>query len=104
MPEGQYTQAAREKLVKEVTEAMMQADGGTFEDVAPRVWVNATEVPDGGWGSRGVIRRGARDPGVHRLASMSERLARSGLRRRRRVEALELLEGALDAVRQGTVG
>ena len=27
-----------------------------YEDVAPHVWVFPTEIPDGQWGSRGVIR------------------------------------------------
>jgi hypothetical protein len=56
-PEGQYSDVSRKALVKEVTEAVVRAEGGTFEDVAPRVWVFPTEIPDGQWGSRGVIRR-----------------------------------------------
>jgi phenylpyruvate tautomerase PptA (4-oxalocrotonate tautomerase family) len=101
VPEGQYTQAARESLVKEVTAAVVRADGGKYEDVAPRVWVFPTEIPDGQWGSRGVIRRvpeiQAFIAGEHERKVGEERLAR-----RRRVKALELLEGALDAVRKGT--
>jgi phenylpyruvate tautomerase PptA (4-oxalocrotonate tautomerase family) len=101
VPEGQYTQPAREQLVKEVTEAVVRADGGKFGDVAPRVWVFPTEIPDGQWGSRGVIRRvpeiQAFIAGEHERKVGEERLAR-----RRRVKALELLEGALDAVRKGT--
>jgi phenylpyruvate tautomerase PptA (4-oxalocrotonate tautomerase family) len=100
VPEGQYTQAAREKLVKEVTEAVVRADGGKFEEIAPQVWVFPTEIPDGEWGSRGVIRRvpeiQAFIAGEHERKVGEERLAR-----RRRVKALELLEGALDAVRGG---
>jgi phenylpyruvate tautomerase PptA (4-oxalocrotonate tautomerase family) len=101
VPEGQYTQAAREKLVKEVTDAVVRADGGKFEDVAPQVWVFPTEIPDGEWGSRGVIRRvpeiQAFIAGEHERKVGEERLAR-----RRRVKALELLAGALDAARKGT--
>ena len=44
-------------LVKDVTTAVVRAEGGSFEDVAPRVWVFPTEIPDGQWGGRGVIRR-----------------------------------------------
>jgi phenylpyruvate tautomerase PptA (4-oxalocrotonate tautomerase family) len=101
VPEGQYTQASRETLVKEVTQAVVRAEGGKFEDVAPRVWVFPTEIPDGQWGSRGGIRRvpeiQAFIAGEHERKVGEERLAR-----RRRVKALELLEGALDAVRKGT--
>ncbi|MBX9645622.1 MAG: Tautomerase enzyme [Xanthobacteraceae bacterium] len=100
VPEGQYTDASRKSLVKEVTDAVVRADGGKYEEVAPRVWVFPTEVPDGQWGSRGVIRPlpdiQAFIAGEHERKVGEERLAR-----RRRVKALELLEGALDAVRKG---
>ncbi|PAY10720.1 Tautomerase enzyme [Bradyrhizobium sp. UFLA03-84] len=100
VPEGQYTEASRAALVKDVTAAVVRAAGGSFEDVAPQVWVFPTEIPDGQWGSRGVIRplpdiqafiagEHEREVGVQRLA------------RRRRVKALELLAGALDAARKG---
>lgn len=100
VPEGQYTDEARGTLVKEVTEAVVRAEGGTFEDVAPRVWIFPTEVPDGNWGGRGVIRRlpdiQAFIAGEHERAIGEERLAR-----RRRDKALAIFEGALDAVRRG---
>jgi len=100
VPEGQYTDARRKALVKDVTDAVVRADGGKYEDVAPRVWVFPSEIPDGQWGSRGVIRRlpeiQAFIAGEHERKVGEERLAR-----RRRVKALELLEGALDAARGG---
>ena len=100
MPEGQYTDEARKSLVKEVTEAVVRADGGKYEDVASRVWVFPTEIPDGQWGGRGVIRPlpdiQAFLAGEHERSVGVERLAR-----RRREKALETLEGALDAARQG---
>jgi phenylpyruvate tautomerase PptA (4-oxalocrotonate tautomerase family) len=99
VPEGQYTDASRKTLVKEVTEAVVRADGGKYEDVAPRVWVFPTEIPDGQWGSRGVIRRvpeiQAFIAGEHERKVGEERLAK-----RRRAKAIELLEGALDAARR----
>jgi phenylpyruvate tautomerase PptA (4-oxalocrotonate tautomerase family) len=102
VPEGQYTEASRKALVRDVTAAVVRADGGTFEDVAPRVWVFPTEIPDGQWGSRGVIRPlpdiQAFIAGEHERQVGVERLAR-----RRRVKALALLEGALDAARNGAV-
>ncbi len=100
VPEGQYNDEARKMLVKEVTEAVARAEGGKFADVAPRVWVFPTEIPDGQWGSRGVIRPlpdiQAFIAGEHERKVGEERLAR-----RRRVKALAMLEGALDAVRNG---
>ncbi|WP_342713211.1 Tautomerase enzyme [Bradyrhizobium sp. B124] len=100
VPEGQYTEASRAALVKDVTAAVVRADGGSYEDVAPQVWVFPTEIPDGQWGSRGVIRLlpdiQAFIAGEHERKVGEERLAR-----RRRVKALELLAGALDAARNG---
>jgi len=101
VPEGQYTDTIRKALVKDVTAAVVRADGREYEDVAKHVWVFPTEIPDGQWGSRGMIRplpdiqafiagEQERSVGVERLA------------RRRRVKALELLEGALNAARNGT--
>jgi phenylpyruvate tautomerase PptA (4-oxalocrotonate tautomerase family) len=100
VPEGQYTQAAREALVKDVTDAVVRAEGGSFEDVASRVWVFPSEIEDGSWGGRGFI---PRLPDIQAfLAGEHERdLGKARLARRRRVKALALLEGALDAMRNG---
>ena len=100
VPEGQYTDAIRKALVKAVTDAVVRADGGKYEDVAPRVWVFPTEIPDGQWGGRGVIRS---LPDIQAfIAGEDERqVGEERLARRRRVKAVELLEGALDAVRKG---
>lgn len=106
VPEGQYTDATREALVKDVTEAVVRADGGKYEDIAPHVWVFPTEVPDGQWGGRGVIRR---LPEIQAMLGAGEggqrdhhKVGQERLARRRRGKALALLEGALDAVRKGT--
>ena len=101
VPEGQYTDATRKALVRDVTDAVVRADGGKFEDVAPRVLVFPTEIPDGQWGSRGRI---IPLPDIQAfIAGEHEReVGLERLKRRRRVKALELLEGALDAARTGT--
>lgn len=109
VPEGQYTDAARASLVKEVTDAVVRADGGKFADVAPRVWVFPTEVPDGQWGGRGGIRRladihemlasGEND---HKVGRDDRKVAEERLARQRRANALQMLEGALDAARKGS--
>lgn len=98
VPEGQYSDESRQMLVKEITEAMARAEGGKFEEVAPRVWVFPTEVPDGQWGGRGDIRRlpdiQALIAGEHERKVGEERLAR-----RRREKVQEILEGAVDILR-----
>jgi phenylpyruvate tautomerase PptA (4-oxalocrotonate tautomerase family) len=101
VPEGQYTDASRRALVKDVTDTVVRADGGTYEEVAPRVWVFPTEIPDGQWGSRGVIRP-LPDIQAFIAAEQERSVGEERLARRRRVKALELLEGALDAARKGS--
>ncbi|WP_429809228.1 tautomerase family protein [Ensifer sp. B1-9] len=57
VPEGQYTDAARASLVKEVVAALARAEGTPAEEVAKRAWVFPTEIDDGCWGGRGAVRR-----------------------------------------------
>ena len=57
VPEGQYTDAARAGLVKEVTAAVARAEGVPADVIGKRVWVFPTEVNDGCWGARGAVRR-----------------------------------------------
>jgi phenylpyruvate tautomerase PptA (4-oxalocrotonate tautomerase family) len=99
-PEGQYTDEIRRKLVRDVTEAVARAENGRFEDVAPRVWVFPTEIPDGQWGSRGAIWP---LPDIHAmLAGESERSeGEARLARRRREKARITLEAALDVADAG---
>ncbi|MCC8940126.1 hypothetical protein CI1B_21160 [Bradyrhizobium ivorense] len=100
VPEGQYTEASRAALVKDVTDAVVRAAGGSFEEVAPQVWVFPTEVPDGQWGSRGVIRP-LPDIQAFIAGEHERKVGEARLARRRRVKAVELLAGALDAARKG---
>ncbi|SPB14389.1 hypothetical protein NOV72_01631 [Caballeronia novacaledonica] len=96
-PEGQYTNESRRALVKAVTEAVARAENRPFEEVAPRVWVFPTEIPDGTWGSRGAIYT---LPDIHALlAGESERsVGEARLARRRREKARIMMEaGAADA-------
>lgn len=96
VPEGQYNDERRSAIVKGITEAVAKAEGSSFEEVGPRVWVFPNEIPDGRWGGRGVIRRlpeilsfivgeDERKPAEQRLAQ------------RRRETALALLAAARDA-------
>lgn len=101
VPEGQYTDEARDGLVRHVTEAIARAEGAPVEAVSSRVWVFPTEIFDGGWGSRGVIRRlpdimdyfggdTFRQIGVQRLAA------------KRRRDLVSMLETVMSAIRGET--
>src|SRR4051794_32291816 len=57
VPEGQYDDARRAALVPAVTNAVLDAEGGTRPRDADRVWVLATEIPEGTWGAGGRIMR-----------------------------------------------
>ena len=57
VPEGQFDDAARERLVGEVTNAVLDAERGAHERTASRVWVFPVDVPEGRWGSRGKVQR-----------------------------------------------
>jgi phenylpyruvate tautomerase PptA (4-oxalocrotonate tautomerase family) len=95
-PEGQYTDESRASLVREITEAVARAENTPFKDIAPRVWIFPTEIPDGQWGANGVINR---LPDIHAmLLGESERGAGAErLARRRREKARITLTAALDA-------
>lgn len=101
VPEGQYTEAARETLVREITEAIARAEGVPVEQVAARVWVFPTEIPEGQWGGAGRL---------HGLADIHARIAgeqvleagRERLARRRREKARDVLVAAADALSRGS--
>jgi phenylpyruvate tautomerase PptA (4-oxalocrotonate tautomerase family) len=57
VPEGQYDDARRAALVPAVTNAVLDAEGGTRPRDPDRVWVFATEIPDGTWGAGGRVMR-----------------------------------------------
>ena len=97
VPEGQYTAAARATLVREITAAIARAEGVTFEQIAPRVWIFPTEIPEGQWGAAGAIHT---LPDIHaRIAGEHDRqTGRERLARRRREKGSEALAGAADAI------
>lgn len=55
VPEGQFDEQRRESMVREVTEAVLDAENGAYERDPMRVWVFPTELPDGTWGAGGRI-------------------------------------------------
>jgi phenylpyruvate tautomerase PptA (4-oxalocrotonate tautomerase family) len=100
VPEGKYSDEAVARLVWQLTEAVARAEGGKFEDVAQRVWIFPTEIPEGRWGGRGVVRSVIDIQAM--LGGEHEReLGKELLAKRRRAKALELIEAAADAARRG---
>jgi phenylpyruvate tautomerase PptA (4-oxalocrotonate tautomerase family) len=55
VPEGQYEPARREAMVREITEAVLDAEQGAHERDPSRVWVFTPEIPEGTWGGAGRI-------------------------------------------------
>jgi phenylpyruvate tautomerase PptA (4-oxalocrotonate tautomerase family) len=55
VPEGQFDDERRAAMVREVTDAVLRAEGGAHPSDSSRVWVFPNEVPDGTWGGGGRI-------------------------------------------------
>ncbi len=55
VPEGQFDPDRRQAMVREVTEAVLDAENGARERDPMRVWVFPQEIPDGTWGAAGRI-------------------------------------------------
>jgi hypothetical protein len=78
-----------------------RAEGTTPEEIGRRIWVFPTEVYDGGWGGRGVVRRSPEIMeyfgGVELKAIDEKRLAV-----KRRKDAEVILEAILHSLRDYT--
>jgi phenylpyruvate tautomerase PptA (4-oxalocrotonate tautomerase family) len=55
VPEGQYEHERRQAMVRDITEAVLDAEDGAYERDPGRVWVFTPEIPDGTWGGFGQI-------------------------------------------------
>jgi phenylpyruvate tautomerase PptA (4-oxalocrotonate tautomerase family) len=55
VPEGQYDEERRNAMVRDITEAVLDAEDGAHERDPARVWVFTPEVPDGTWGALGRV-------------------------------------------------
>ncbi|HEX3434919.1 MAG TPA: hypothetical protein VHT25_12765 [Solirubrobacteraceae bacterium] len=55
VPEGQYDAQRRQAMVGDITEAVLDAEGGAHDRDPSRVWVFTPEVQDGTWGALGGI-------------------------------------------------
>jgi phenylpyruvate tautomerase PptA (4-oxalocrotonate tautomerase family) len=100
VPEGKYSEEAIKSLVRELTEAFARAEGGKLEDVAPRVWIFPTEIPEGHWGGRGVV-RGIVDIQAMLGGEQERELGKELLAKRRRTKALDIVAAIADAARRG---
>ncbi|MBZ5792211.1 Tautomerase enzyme [Burkholderia contaminans] len=98
VPEGQYTDAARAALIADVTAAVARAEGVPADAVATRVWVFPTEIDDGRWGSRGVVRR-LPDIMEYFGGATLRALGEQRLATKRRADAIGMIEAMLDAMR-----
>jgi phenylpyruvate tautomerase PptA (4-oxalocrotonate tautomerase family) len=98
VPEGQYTDAARAGLIADVTAAVARAEGVPVDAVATRVWVFPTEIDDGRWGSRGVVRR-LPDIMDYFGGATLRALGEQRLANKRRTDALTLVDAVSNALR-----
>lgn len=57
VPQGQFDDERRAGMVAAVTEAVLDAEKGRYPRNPLRVWVFASEIPDGTWGGAGRIFR-----------------------------------------------
>ena len=64
VPEGQYDDERREAMVVAVTKAVLDAEEGRHTRDPLRVWIFASEVPEGTWGGGGHIVRLADIAGI----------------------------------------
>lgn len=53
VPEGQLDEKARAGVIADVTEAILDAENGSWPRDAGRIWVFPTEIPEGYWGGHG---------------------------------------------------
>jgi phenylpyruvate tautomerase PptA (4-oxalocrotonate tautomerase family) len=94
VPEGQYDEERRAAVTKEMTEALVEAEGGRWASPEARVWVFTFEVPDGTWGGLGgrVVR--LPDIAEHIVGDAGRRYGEERLAERRREQARAVLEAA----------
>ena len=57
VPEGQFDDDRRAAIVRDVTDAVLNAEDGSHPHDPHRVWVFTNEIPDGTWGGAGRINR-----------------------------------------------
>jgi phenylpyruvate tautomerase PptA (4-oxalocrotonate tautomerase family) len=90
VPEGQYDDERRAAVTAAMTQAVAEAEAGSYPDPESRVWVFTHEVKDGSWGARGRV---VRLPDVYEevIGNKGRDLAEQVLAARRQQEAETVL-------------
>jgi hypothetical protein len=90
VPEGQYNDERRASVTAAMTEAVVEAEDGSWPDPERRVWVFTHEVKDGAWGGHGRVMR---LPDIYEqvLGRNGRQAAEEVLAARRREEAEQVL-------------
>jgi len=55
VPQGQFTPKRRAAIIKQITDAVLDAEGGAYDLDADRIWVLTPEIPEGTWGAGGRV-------------------------------------------------
>lgn len=90
VPEGQYNDERRAAVTAAMTQAVVDAEDGSWPDPEGRVWVFTHEVKDGTWGGLGRV---IRLPDIYEqvVGEKGRGLAEQVLAERRREQAEQLL-------------
>lgn len=73
VPEGSDSDKRRQAVTAAITQAVADAEAGSYPDPSARVWVFTLEIPDGTWGGFGRV---VRLPGIcERVAGPEMRAA-----------------------------
>ncbi|OBI81062.1 hypothetical protein [Mycobacterium sp. 1245805.9] len=57
VPQGQLDEARTASVVADITNAILAAEDGRYDQDALRIWVIGNEIPDGNWGAGGRVVR-----------------------------------------------
>jgi len=57
VPEGQLDEERAASAFADITDAILAAEGGRYDQDPLRIWVIGNEIPDGNWGAGGRIVR-----------------------------------------------
>lgn len=57
VPEGQLDEERAATAFADITNAIMAAEGGRYDQDSLRIWVIGNEIPDGNWGAGGRVIR-----------------------------------------------
>jgi phenylpyruvate tautomerase PptA (4-oxalocrotonate tautomerase family) len=93
VPEGQYDAQRRAAVTREMTEALVEAEGGKWPNPEARVWVFTNEVPEGTWGGLGRV-VGLADIAAFATGDAGRAYGEQRIAERRRDEARAIMEAA----------